>query len=67
MQIAVKDAERGMIINDGKQDVLVNEVWDQGVGLGIVIKGMDMDTGATYHRRFLNPELIIEMNSRNMT
>lgn len=66
MQIPISEVLPKMIFNDGKDDVLVNEVWNQGRGLGVVIKGMIMDNGDKYFRRFMNSELMIDVKARNM-
>jgi hypothetical protein len=62
MQILVADIKEGMVIDDGTHDtVKVSSVWDQGRGLGVVIKGQHVDDGTTYHRRFLDYETTVEV------
>lgn len=67
MQIPVKEVERGMIIDDGHHEAVIGEAWsDQGVGLGVVLKGLVVGSGTRYFRRFLNPDLMIDVKGRNM-
>lgn len=65
MQTPVAEVEKGMVIDDGDHDpVLVSEVWDQGRGLGVVIKGTHVDDGTTYHRRFLDYDKTVEVTGK---
>lgn len=62
METLVAEVKKGMIIDDGTSDpVLVSEVWDQGRGLGVVIKGQHVDDGTLYHRRFLDYDKTVEV------
>lgn len=66
MQTQVKDVEKGMIIDDGDGDpVVVSEVWNQGRGLGVVIKGTHIDDGVAYFRRFLDEDRTVEVTGRS--
>ena len=67
MQIPVQEVEKRMIIDDGKDQVIIDETWpDQGKGLGVVLKGQLIKDGSIYHRRFLNPNTLVECTGRNL-
>lgn len=56
--IKVDTVAPGMIVHlheDGP-DVIVNEVWRQGEGLGVVLKGYTVKTGYVQVQRYLDVE-----------
>lgn len=67
MQIEISEVERHMVIHDGTHDILITEVWpNQGRGLGVVIKGKIVDSDMPYFRRFLDPEVIVEVRDEKI-
>jgi hypothetical protein len=67
MQIPVKEVEKRMIIDDGTDKAIIDEVWpDQGPGLGIVLNGQLIKDGSKYQRRFMNTETLVDCTGRNL-
>lgn len=58
-QITANDIKVGMIIVDQLDDqIVVDEVWDdQGVGLGVVVKGRRVGDLLSSHNRYLDGRL----------
>ena len=59
--ITIADVETDMIIETEEGDrVAVDMVFNQGEGLGIVVKGLRIDNGRPFERRFLDTSEMVE-------
>ena len=59
-QISVASVKPGMIIDDGWEKVIVEEVVPPAsVGLGIVIKGLTIAKAVGYAKRFMDPDELV--------